>query len=73
MRKGRIPGWLLVVLVVPALWVFVRLTATPLHPNPAEAPTVARAAPAAGLAGAVETARQIALAHLVGANLPGLP
>lgn len=79
MRKGRIPAWLMLVLVaagllvlIPVLWVFVSLTATPLHPNPENVPTVARSAPSPKSAGAVAKARQLALAHLTGENLPGL-
>ena len=45
MSKQRIPTWLIVILwiaglllVIPALWVFVSVTATPLHPNPESVP-----------------------------------
>ena len=79
MRKGRIPVWLMLVLasvglvlVIPGLWVYVSVTATPLHPNPAIVPTVAHSAPSPKSAAAVEKARQIVLAHLTGENLPGL-
>ncbi|MFN0106628.1 MAG: serine hydrolase domain-containing protein [Bryobacteraceae bacterium] len=80
MRKGRIPAWLTLMLVavvlllvaIPGLWVFVSLTATPLHPNPENVPTVAHSASSPKSAGAVEKARRIVLAHLTGENLPGL-
>jgi len=80
MRKGRIPAGLIFILAplgllivgIPALWVFVSVTAKPLHPDPENVPTVARSAPSAKAAGAAAKARQIALAHLVGENLPGL-
>ena len=80
MRKGRIPTWLVLMLAavglllvaIPGLWVFVSVTATPLHPNPANVPTVAHSAPSSKSAGAVKKARQIALAHLREENLPGL-
>lgn len=50
MRKGRIPTWLMLMLAavglllvaIPGLWVDVSITATPLHPNPENVPTVAR-------------------------------
>jgi len=73
------PVWLSLVLaivglllVIPGLWVFVSLTARPLHPDPANVPTVAHSAPSPASAAAVEKSRQIALAHLTGKNLPGL-
>jgi serine beta-lactamase-like protein LACTB, mitochondrial len=79
MRKGRIPTWLMLMLaavglllVIPGLWVYVSVTATPLHPNPANVPTVAHSAPSPKSAGAAEKARQIVLAHLTEENLPGL-
>jgi serine beta-lactamase-like protein LACTB, mitochondrial len=50
----------------------VSITATPLHPNPEKVPTVMHSAPSPKSAGAVEKARQIALAHLTKENLPGL-
>ena len=46
--------------------------ATPLHPNPADVPSVRHAAPSPQWAGAVEQARQLARAGLVEQNLPGL-
>jgi serine beta-lactamase-like protein LACTB, mitochondrial len=78
--KGRIPTFLMLMLAaaglllvaIPGLWVFVSVTATPLHPNPENVPTVAHSAPSPKSAAAVEKARQIVLAHLTEENLPGL-
>ena len=79
MRKGRIPTWVMLMLavvglllVIPALWLYVSLTATPLHPNPENVPTVARSAPSPKSAAAVEKARQIVRASVAEQNLPGL-
>ena len=80
MSKRRIPTWLLLILVsvglllvaIPGLWVFVSVTATPLHPNPENVPTVTHSAPSPKSAGAVEQARQIVRASLAEENLPGL-
>jgi CubicO group peptidase (beta-lactamase class C family) len=77
MREQRNPAWLVVMLAavglllaIPALWVIVSLTARPLHPDPAKVPTVSHSAPKSP--GAAEKARQVALAHLMQENLPGL-
>jgi serine beta-lactamase-like protein LACTB, mitochondrial len=79
MRKGRIPTWLVLMLaavglllVIPGLWVFVSVTATPLHPNPESVPTVMRSAPLPKWVGAVEQGRQIVRASVAEQNLPGL-
>jgi len=47
-------------------------TATPLHPNPQDVPSVMRAAPVRQWADAVEQGRQIVRAGLIEQNLPGL-
>jgi len=80
MRKGRIPTWLMLMLAavglllvaIPGLWVFVSVTATPLHPNPESVPTVMHSAPLPKWAGAVEQGRQIVRASVAEQNLPGL-
>jgi serine beta-lactamase-like protein LACTB, mitochondrial len=79
MRKGRIPTWLMLMLaalglllVIPGLWVYVSVTATPLHPNPENVPTVMHSAPLPKWAGAVEQGRQIVRASVAEQNLPGL-
>lgn len=74
------PTWLfwvlvpvgLVILAVPGLWLFMSLTATPLHPDPQKVPAVTRAKPTREMAALVERARELALAHLVQENLPGI-
>ncbi len=79
MRKERMPIWLAIVLAVSGLLVvaaglgvFVSVTSRPLHPDLANVPTVAHSALSPASAAPVEKARQIALAHLTGKNLPGL-
>lgn len=72
MAKRWIVSCLAVLLAVPVLWVFVSLTATPIHSNAESVPTVAGAAPPARTAAAVAKARQAVLAHVVGRNLPGV-
>ena len=54
------------------LWTFASATATPLHPNPQEVPSVTRSAPLPKWADAVEQGRQIVRAGLIEQNLPGL-
>ena len=51
---------------------FLNATATPLHPNPQDVPSVTHAAPSQEWSGAVAWARQLARADLVEQNLPGL-
>jgi serine beta-lactamase-like protein LACTB len=80
MSKSRIETWLYVIVVavglllaaIPALWVFARATATPLHPNPRDAPSVTHSARLPKWADAVEQGRQIVRAGLGEQNLPGL-
>ena len=82
MLKGwnRIETWLtlgiagigLIILGVAGLWVYVSATAIPLHPNAEDVSSVTHSAPSSKWSGAVEQARQIARAHLVDQNLPGL-
>jgi serine beta-lactamase-like protein LACTB, mitochondrial len=62
----------LLLVAIPVLWVYVSITAKPLHPNPANVPTVAHSTPSPKSARAVTKARQIVLAHLIEENLPGL-
>lgn len=47
-------------------------TATPLHPNPQDVPSVMAAAPLPKWAGAADQSRQIARTRLAAKNLPGL-
>jgi serine beta-lactamase-like protein LACTB len=80
MAKTRTETWVALILVaiglVPAailgLWVYMSATATPLHPNPKDVPSVMHAAPLPKWADAVEQGRQIVRAALSGQNLPGL-
>lgn len=80
MSKSRMETWLVLLVVaiglIPvafaALWGYVTFTATPLHPNPADTPSVARSAPPPEWAGAVERGRQAVRAALIEQNLPGL-
>lgn len=80
MSHRRIPTWLLLSIVaaglplvaIPALWVIVSITATPLHPNPNNVTAVRHSPPLPKWADAVEQARQIARAGVAEQNLPGL-
>lgn len=80
MSKRRLETWLalfvgavtLGLLAFAGLWVYISATATPLHPNANDVSSVIHSAPPAKWNGAVEQARQIARAHLVDHNLPGL-
>jgi CubicO group peptidase (beta-lactamase class C family) len=65
-----VPGVL--VAAVLGLFAFMSLTATPLHPNPQDLPSVTRAAPLPKWASAVEQGRALARASLLEQNLPGL-
>ena len=78
--KIRIEIWLalivvpvaLVLIAIPGLFVYMSATATPLHPNPQEVPSVPRSPSSPKWAGAVEQGRQIMRAALTEQNLPGL-
>src|SRR4051812_37531633 len=80
MSKSRRGTWValilfpigLVVLGVPSLWVYMTVTARPLHPNPEKAPSVTHSAPFPKWSRAVEQARQTARTDLAEKNLPGL-
>jgi CubicO group peptidase (beta-lactamase class C family) len=58
--------------MIPALWVFVSVTATPVHSNPESVPTAMHSQPSPKWAGAVEQGRRIVRASVAGQNLPGL-
>jgi serine beta-lactamase-like protein LACTB, mitochondrial len=78
--KNRIPIWLalivvavgLVVAAILGLFAYMSATATPLHPNPQDVPSVTQAAPLPEWAGAVEEARKVVRAGLTNQNLPGI-
>src|SRR5688572_11099612 len=80
MSKSRTETWLAVIVVgiglIPAailgLWWFMSATATPLHPNPKDVPSVTHVTPVPRWADAVEQGRQIVRAGLTEQNLPGL-
>lgn len=79
-KKSRTETWLTRIVVavgllfaaVLGLWVYVSATATPLHPNLRDVPSVTRSPPLPTWAGPVEQARQIARTSLTELNLPGL-
>jgi hypothetical protein len=72
MSKSRIQTWLaLIVLavgllptVILGLWGYISATATPLHPNLQDVPSVTHSAPLPKWADAVEQGRQIVRAGL---------
>jgi CubicO group peptidase (beta-lactamase class C family) len=80
MSKSRTETWLalfviaigLIPVAIMGLWAYMSVTATPLHPNAKDAPSVTRSAPLPMWAGAVEQGRQIVRAALNEQNLPGL-
>ena len=80
MAARRIETWLAVfvglaalgLLAIAGLWVYMSATATPIHPNPQDVSSVTQSAPLAKWTDAIAEARQIARAHLVDHNLPGL-
>lgn len=57
---------------VPALWLFLIVTAAPAHLDPQEIPSVALLAPSTKWAGAVELGRRIVRVRMAEQNLPGL-
>jgi len=78
--RSRIQTWVVVIgvavglipVAILGLWGYVSFTATPLHPNLQDVPSVTRSAPLPQLADAVEQGRQIVRAGLAEQNLPGL-
>ncbi len=72
--------WLLLIAIPPALiavfvmvlYTYVRVTTTPIHPDPNAVPVTAHAAPSPEWTAAVEKAKAIARAGLLEQNLPGL-
>ena len=80
MAKGRIEIWIALIVaaigLLPAalggLWLYMKATATPLHPNPRDVPSVAQSAPLPMWADAAEQGRRIVRANLTENNLPGL-
>jgi serine beta-lactamase-like protein LACTB, mitochondrial len=80
MPKSRTETWLALIAVavgllpvaILGLWGYMSATATPLHPNPQDVPSVTGATPVRQWAEAVEQGRQIVRADLIEQNLPGL-
>src|SRR4029453_13780337 len=80
MSKRRTEIWVAlivgVVCLIPAailgLWVYVSVTATPLHPDARDVASVTHSAPSPKWSAAVERGRQIVRASLTEKNLPGL-
>ena len=80
MSKSRIPTWVSLILLgvgllavgIPGLLVYIRATATKLHPSPRDIPSVTNSPPLPKWAGAVEQVREIVRASLSERNLPGL-
>ena len=79
-KADRIQTWLALIVVavglllaaILGLFAYVSATATPLHPNPQDVPSVTHSAPLPKWADAVEQGRQIVRAGLTEQNLPGL-
>jgi serine beta-lactamase-like protein LACTB, mitochondrial len=80
MSKSRTEIWLslgvlalgMIPVAIAGLWGYMSTTATPLHPNPRDSPSVTHSAPSPKWADAVEQGRQIVRAGLKEQNLPGL-
>jgi CubicO group peptidase (beta-lactamase class C family) len=80
MPKSRTETWLALIVLgvglllaaIPGLWVYMSATATPLHPNQQDVPSVTQSGPLPKRAAAVEQGRQIVRAGLTEQNLPGL-
>lgn len=80
MQKSRISTWVSLILLgagllvvgIPGLFVFMRVTATKVHRDPHKIPSVMESAPPANWAAAAEQARQIARDSMAGNNLAGL-
>ena len=80
MSRRRIETWLAIfvgaiglgLLAIAGLWVYVSATATPLHPNAQDVPSVPNSASSPKWSDAAERARQIVRATLAEQNWPGL-
>jgi serine beta-lactamase-like protein LACTB, mitochondrial len=57
---------------IGGLWMYMSATATPLHPDPKDVPSVTHSVPVPQWTAAVEQGRQIVRARLIEQNLPGL-
>jgi hypothetical protein len=80
MSKSRIPTWFALILSgvgllavgIPGLFMYMRVTATKVHPVSQEIPSVMESRPTAKWAGAAEQARQIVRTNISENNLAGL-
>jgi CubicO group peptidase (beta-lactamase class C family) len=80
MSKIRTETWLSLIVVgvglipvaIMGLWGYMSATATVLHPNPKDSPSVRQPAPSPGWSDSAERGRQIVRAALAEQNLPGL-
>src|SRR5438046_8729909 len=80
MSKSRIPTWVSLILLgvglllvgIPGLFVYMRVTATKVHPDSQKIPSVMESPPLAKWAGAAEQARQIVRTSISQNNLAGL-
>jgi CubicO group peptidase (beta-lactamase class C family) len=80
MLKSRTETWAAVIVVavglliaaIPGLWVYMRATATSLHPNPQDVTSVTSATPVGQWTGPAEQGRRLVRAALTAQNLPGL-
>src|SRR5882724_8099066 len=80
MSKSKMPTWVslilggvgLLVVGIPGLFVYMKVTATKVHPDSQEIPAVMESPPPAKWAGAAEQARQIVRTSISENNLAGL-
>ena len=80
MSKSRIPTWVSLVLLgvgllavgIPGLWVYMSITATKVHPDSQNIPSLTSSPPLPKWAGAAEQSRQIVRASMSENNLAGL-
>ena len=80
MSKNRKLKWFALIALAPGLllaaigglWLYMSATATPLHPNPRDVPTVTQSASSPKWADAVGRGREIVRASLAEQNLPGI-
>src|SRR3954469_15910718 len=61
-----------VLALIVGLFAYMSVTATPLHPDPKDVPSMTRSEPLPAWGGAVERGRQIVRASITAQNLPGL-
>ena len=80
MSKSRIPTWASLILLgvgllavgIPGLWVYMSITATKVHPDSQNIPSLTNSPPPPKWAGAAEQSRQIVRTSMSENNLAGL-